>query len=116
MRNLKVFSVLLLTLGLTGLLGGNSLLLADETDPTYQTHLDLLRGPGMGGAGSPFWYCHTSGTPGTGDVYFTVCEPCYRLGGAFDGVEMAKDNWGGGVYEAGAILIIRPASLLVLLT
>ena len=116
MHNPKSFTALLVALGLVVCSGGNSLLMGGQTDLPHQTHLHFLRGPGMGGNGSPCWNCHTSGSPGTGNVNWSACEPCHSPGGAFDGVQMAKDNWGSGVYEAGAILIIRPSSLLVLLT
>ena len=62
MHNPKSFTALLVALGLVVCSGGNSLLMGGQTDLPHQTHLHFLRGPGMGGNGSPCWNCHTSGS------------------------------------------------------
>jgi hypothetical protein len=35
----------------------------------------------------------------------TVCDDCHSPGGAFDGVAMAKENWGAGVYESDGVTL-----------
>ena len=35
----------------------------------------------------------------------TVCDSCHSKGGAFDGVDMAKVNWEGGIYEEDGITL-----------
>ncbi len=97
MRGSKTIWVLLLTLGLIGFMGGTSVVMAGQTDPPHKTHLDDLRGPGMGGGGSPCLNCHTGGSPGTGDINLDTCSCCHSAGGAYDGVDDpdvgAKNNW-----------------------
>ena len=97
MHNLKTFTALLVALGLVVCAGGSTLLIAGQTDPPHQTHLDLLRGPGMGGDGSPCIDCHTGGSPGQGNVDFYTCNSCHSPGGAYDGVNDtsvgALNNW-----------------------
>ncbi len=117
MRTSKTIVVLLLTLGLIGFVGSTSVLMAGQTDPPHQTHLDHLRGPGMGGGGSPCLNCHTTGSPGQGDVELGACNSCHSPGGAYDGVDDpdvgAKNNWQNigdpegatvsMIYDSGAI-------------
>ncbi len=97
MRASKTIWVLLLTLGLTGFMGSTSVVMAGQTDPPHQAHLDHLRGPGMGGGGSPCFNCHTDGSPGQGDVNLDTCNTCHGPGGAYDGVSDpvvgALNNW-----------------------
>ena len=52
--------------------------------------------------------CFKSGTDVNGDGRFDlsetdVCNNCHSPGGAFDGVQMAKDNWHEGVYASPAL-------------
>ena len=92
MRSFKIFSVLLLTIGLVGLLGGNSSLLADESDPPHVTHLTADRGPGITDCAD----CHT-GTPAYDNEDTGACDTCHSPGGVWDGVDDvdvgALNNW-----------------------
>jgi len=116
MRSSKTFFALLLALALIGFTGGSSLLMADQNDPPHQTHLTHARGPSIFLDKYECERCH-DGSPAWTNVNTNACNTCHSPGGAFDGVEMAKANWGClSTNEAGGILIIRPASLLVLLT
>jgi hypothetical protein len=71
----------------------------------------------MGGDASPCLNCHTSGSPGTGDINLDTCSSCHSAGGAYDGVDDpdvgAKNNWQNiedpegatvsMIYDSGAI-------------
>ena len=91
--------LILVYIGLIGYVGSTTFSVAGETDPPHQTHLDHLRGPGMGGGGSPCLNCHTSGSPGQGDVDVNACNGCHSPDGAYDGVNDpdvgALNNWDG---------------------
>ena len=92
MRSFKIFSVLLLTIGLVGVFGGNSSLLADESDPPHVTHLTAARGPGITDCAD----CHT-GTPAYDNEDTGACDTCHSPGGVWDGVDDvdvgALNNW-----------------------
>ena len=97
MRRIRPAFLILLYLGLIGYLGSTTFTIAGQTDPPHQAHMTHLRGPGMGGGGSACPNCHTSGSPGQGDVDLDTCDPCHSPGGPFDGVNDpdigAISNW-----------------------
>ncbi|MBW1744677.1 MAG: hypothetical protein JRJ47_14815, partial [Deltaproteobacteria bacterium] len=80
-----------------GYVGSTNFSIAGQTDLPHQVHLVFFRGPGMGGDASPCLNCHTSGSPGQGDVDLDTCDSCHSSGGAFDGVNDpdigAISNW-----------------------
>lgn len=95
MPSLRIFGVLLLTLGLIGFVGDSSFVTAggDPADAAHETHLTHVRGPAIG---SDCAQCHT-GTPEQNNVDDNSCDPCHSSGGVFDGVNDpnfgAKINW-----------------------
>ncbi|MBW1744145.1 MAG: hypothetical protein JRJ47_12085, partial [Deltaproteobacteria bacterium] len=106
MRNIRPVLLILLYLSLMGYVGSTTFSIAGQTDPPHQAHLELLRGPGMGGDASPCLNCHTSGSPGTGDVDLNTCNSCHSPGGAYDGVNDpnvgALNNWEERGFSTGA--------------
>jgi hypothetical protein len=101
MRSLKSYLLLLLTVGLIGYVGSTSVAMADQTDPPHQAHLVYLRGPGMGGGGSPCLNCHTSGQPGQGDVDLATCNVCHSPDGPYGWAAEDLKNlfWYAGAYD-----------------
>jgi predicted CXXCH cytochrome family protein len=95
MPSLRIFGVLLVTLGLIGFIGDSSFVTAggDPADPPHETHLTHVRGPAIG---SDCAQCHT-GTPDQNNVDDNRCDPCHSPGGLYDGVDDSdigvKNNW-----------------------
>jgi len=106
MRSIRPAFLILLYLGLMGYVGSTTFSIAGQTDPPHQAHLVFLRGPGMGGDASPCLNCHTSGSPGTGDVDLDTCNSCHSPDGAYDGVNDpnvgALNNWEDIGFSTGA--------------
>ena len=94
---IKIFSVVVLTLGLIAFMGGTSPLMADHTDPPHVTHLSADRGPGLA---SVCTACHTA-SPGTyaniSSSLADACDTCHSPGGPYHGVNDsavgALNNW-----------------------
>ncbi|MBW2174486.1 MAG: hypothetical protein JRF64_07590 [Deltaproteobacteria bacterium] len=97
MPSLRIFGVLLVTLGLIGFIGDSSFVTAggNPADPPHETHLTHVRGPAIG-LGLDCAQCHT-GTPDQNNVDDNSCNSCHSSGGVFDGVNDpnigAKNNW-----------------------
>jgi hypothetical protein len=97
MPSLRIFGVLLVTLGLIGFIGDSSFVTAGgdpaDADAPHETHLTHVRGPAIG---SDCAQCHT-GTPDQNNVDDNSCDLCHSSGGAYDGVNDpivgAKNNW-----------------------
>jgi hypothetical protein len=79
------------------------------TEASHPTHAD------SGGKGVDIgcFDCHNSDghvnntvdLPGGPLAVTTACDDCHSIGGAFGGVDMAKDNWVGGIYEPDGITL-----------
>jgi hypothetical protein len=97
MRTVRPAFLILIYLGLIVYAGSTTFTIAGQTDVPHQAHMAFLRGPGMGGDASACPNCHTSGSPGQGDIDLDACDTCHSSGGPFDGVNDpsigALNNW-----------------------
>ena len=102
---LKSLIACVLAIGLVALTGASSSLLA-----SHATHFVSPKGPLLPLDEDGCYTCHANGnrqceeSPVFADNEFladtSVCDACHSPRGALDGVQMAKANWEGGIYEA----------------
>jgi hypothetical protein len=79
------------------------------TNTSHPTHNDSDDSTGLKGVNLVCYDCHDDGGHVSNTVDFAdakllsltnACDPCHSPGGAYDGAQMAKDNWEWGVYDS----------------
>lgn len=105
-RRSRSFRVLLVTLSIISFVLFPPVLMA-SSGPSHGTHWDADKGPRISLSEDRCYVCHGDKAcqKFKDDEPFettTVCNPCHSVDGMIDGVAMAKDNWGLGVYDPDA--------------